>query len=145
MQLVARETATDIVARKRFKKTLNVIMPVKTTKRPKYYTPNEVSIHNTLKDLWVSFLGKVYDLTPLCEKNAGKLYACTCKLSACKLTLSLNVLFFLGIRRHTLFIIHSFNVLFKLVYATLKKTVHLLKSKNDVFRRITSQIYHNLS
>ena len=43
-------------------------------KRPKYFTPNEVSIHNTLKDLWVSFLGKVYDLTPLCEKHAGQLY-----------------------------------------------------------------------
>lgn len=49
-------------------------MPAKTTnKRPKYFTPNEVSIHNTLKDLWVSFLGKVYDLTTLCEKHAGKL------------------------------------------------------------------------
>ncbi|XP_068699599.1 cytochrome b5 domain-containing protein 1-like [Montipora capricornis] len=46
-------------------------MPGKNSKRPKYYTPNEVSIHNTLKDLWVSFLGRVYDLTPLCEKNAG--------------------------------------------------------------------------
>ena len=50
----------------------NSNMPGKPTKRPKYYTPNEVSVHNTLKDLWVSFLGKVYDLTPLCEKNAGK-------------------------------------------------------------------------
>lgn len=40
--------------------------------RPKYYTPNEVSVHNTLKDLWVSFLGKVYDLTPLCQKHGGK-------------------------------------------------------------------------
>lgn len=39
--------------------------------RPKYYTPNEVAVHNTLKDLWVSFLGKVYDLTPLCEKYNG--------------------------------------------------------------------------
>ncbi|XP_072036123.1 LOW QUALITY PROTEIN: cytochrome b5 domain-containing protein 1-like [Amphiura filiformis] len=39
--------------------------------RPKYYTPNEVSVHNTLKDLWVSFLGKVYDLTPLAEKYSG--------------------------------------------------------------------------
>ncbi|XP_022109270.1 cytochrome b5 domain-containing protein 1-like [Acanthaster planci] len=39
--------------------------------RPKYYTPNEVSVHNTLKDLWVSFLGKVYDLTPLCDDYAG--------------------------------------------------------------------------
>lgn len=42
------------------------------TRRPKYYTPNEVSIHNTLKDIWVSFLGKVYDLTPLCKKYAGE-------------------------------------------------------------------------
>ncbi|XP_077991475.1 cytochrome b5 domain-containing protein 1-like [Glandiceps talaboti] len=39
--------------------------------RPKYYTPSEVAVHNTLKDCWVSFLGKVYDLTPLCEKYQG--------------------------------------------------------------------------
>lgn len=52
------------------RKALN--MPAITSKRPKYYTPNEVNIHNTLKDLWVSFLGKVYDLTPMCEKHAGK-------------------------------------------------------------------------
>lgn len=41
--------------------------------RAKYFTPNEVCIHNTADDLWVSFLGKVYDLTPLVEKNNGKL------------------------------------------------------------------------
>ncbi len=41
------------------------------TKRTKYYTPSEVSIHNTSKDLWVSFLGKVYDLTSFLEANAG--------------------------------------------------------------------------
>ena len=40
-------------------------------KRPKYYTPNEVSVHNTPKDLWASFLGKVYNLTPLCQQFAG--------------------------------------------------------------------------
>ncbi len=40
--------------------------------RPKYYTPNEVSVHNTLEDMWVSFLGKVYNLTPLCEKYKGE-------------------------------------------------------------------------
>lgn len=40
--------------------------------RPNFYTPNEVSLHNTLKDIWVSYLGKVYDLTPLCEEYAGK-------------------------------------------------------------------------
>lgn len=39
--------------------------------RPKYYTPNEVSIHNTINDLWVSFLGNVYNLTPLGEKFKG--------------------------------------------------------------------------
>ena len=43
------------------------------TNRPKYYTPNEVEIHNTLEDLWVTFLGNVYDLTPLCEKYKGEL------------------------------------------------------------------------
>ena len=39
--------------------------------RPKYFTPNEVEIHNTIDDLWISFLGKVYNLTPLCEKYKG--------------------------------------------------------------------------
>lgn len=39
----------------------------------RYYTPNEVSVHNTLEDLWVSFLGKVYNLTPLCEQYKGAL------------------------------------------------------------------------
>lgn len=46
----------------------------------RYYTPNEVSVHNTLEDLWVSFLGKVYDLTPLCQQYKGKaikFYSCT--------------------------------------------------------------------
>lgn len=41
-------------------------------KRPKYFTPNEVANHNTAKDIWVSFLGKVYDLTPLIEEYSGK-------------------------------------------------------------------------
>ena len=43
-----------------------------TMGRQRYFTPNEVSLHNTADDLWVSFLGKVYDLTPLCEKYKGK-------------------------------------------------------------------------
>ena len=42
------------------------------TKRPKYFTPSEVSIHNTAKDIWITFLGKVYDLTSFLEANAGK-------------------------------------------------------------------------
>ncbi|XP_062505330.1 cytochrome b5 domain-containing protein 1-like [Corticium candelabrum] len=39
--------------------------------RPKFFTPDEVSVHNTAKDIWVSFIGRVYDLTTLCEANAG--------------------------------------------------------------------------
>ena len=41
--------------------------------RPKYFTPNEVSIHTTIDDLWVSFMGKVYDLTPLCDRYSGEI------------------------------------------------------------------------
>jgi len=37
----------------------------------RYYTPNEVCVHNTVDDLWVSFLGRVFDLTPLCTKYKG--------------------------------------------------------------------------
>ena len=39
--------------------------------RPRYYTPNEVSTHNTASDIWVSFLGHVYDLTKLAEEHSG--------------------------------------------------------------------------
>lgn len=39
--------------------------------RMRYYTPYEVLAHNTYDDLWVSFLGMVYNLTPLSEKNKG--------------------------------------------------------------------------
>lgn len=38
---------------------------------PKYFTPNEVGLHNTLNNIWVSYLGKVYDLTELCNNNRG--------------------------------------------------------------------------
>ncbi|XP_053319064.1 cytochrome b5 domain-containing protein 1 [Spea bombifrons] len=39
-------------------------------RRP-FYTPREVSRHCTLTDLWVSYLGKVYDLTPLAKQHKG--------------------------------------------------------------------------
>jgi len=39
--------------------------------RSKYYSPIEVAAHSTLKDLWVSYLGKVYDLTPLADTHQG--------------------------------------------------------------------------
>ena len=48
---------------------------VKTSKmarRPKYYTPKEVAAHNVASDCWVSYLGKVYNLTPLCQQYAGE-------------------------------------------------------------------------
>jgi cytochrome b involved in lipid metabolism len=35
----------------------------KDYKRRAYYTPFDVAIHNTANDLWVSFFGKVWDLT----------------------------------------------------------------------------------
>lgn len=40
--------------------------------RPKYFTPAEVAAHNTAEDLWVSFLGKVCDLTPLMNRYKGE-------------------------------------------------------------------------
>nr|AAI55726.1 Cyb5d1 protein [Danio rerio] len=40
-------------------------------RRSKYFTPSEVSLHNTINDIWVSYLGKVYDLTPLLEAYKG--------------------------------------------------------------------------
>ena len=42
--------------------------------RTKFFTPSEVAIHSTINDCWVSFLGKVYDLTPLCEIYKGLFY-----------------------------------------------------------------------
>uniref|UniRef100_UPI0037E71C49 cytochrome b5 domain-containing protein 1 n=1 Tax=Semicossyphus pulcher TaxID=241346 RepID=UPI0037E71C49 len=39
--------------------------------RPSYFTPAEVAAHNTAADLWVSFLGRVCDLTPLVEQHKG--------------------------------------------------------------------------
>lgn len=39
--------------------------------RPSFFTPGEVSLHNTIRDIWVSYLGKVYNLTPLCEEYSG--------------------------------------------------------------------------
>ncbi|CAG5073882.1 Similar to cyb5d1: Cytochrome b5 domain-containing protein 1 (Danio rerio) [Cotesia congregata] len=32
-----------------------------------YFLPSEVVLHNSLSDCWVSYLGKVYDLTALCK------------------------------------------------------------------------------
>ncbi|KAK5889733.1 hypothetical protein CesoFtcFv8_015707 [Champsocephalus esox] len=40
-------------------------------KRKRFFTPREVASHNTEADLWVSFLGRVCDLTPLMEEHKG--------------------------------------------------------------------------
>lgn len=42
----------------------------------RYFTQHEVSVHNTVGDAWVSYLGKVYDLTPLLEEFKGKRFSC---------------------------------------------------------------------
>ncbi|XP_027481559.2 cytochrome b5 domain-containing protein 1 isoform X3 [Zalophus californianus] len=39
----------------------------------RYFTPAEVAQHNVPEDLWVSYLGSVYDLTPLAHKYKGDL------------------------------------------------------------------------
>lgn len=38
----------------------------------RYYTPSEVAEHNQPEDLWVSYLGFVYDLTPLVQEFKGR-------------------------------------------------------------------------
>jgi hypothetical protein len=38
-------------------------------KRKRFYTPYDVSLHNIANDLWVSFFGKVWDLTNLIQGN----------------------------------------------------------------------------
>ena len=52
-------------------------------KRPRYFTPNEVSTHNSSKDIWVSFLGKVYNLSPLVDAHIGGF--CTTKKTTTRL------------------------------------------------------------
>ncbi|XP_039193898.1 cytochrome b5 domain-containing protein 1 [Crotalus tigris] len=41
--------------------------------RPRFFTPREVAVHNRPWDLWVSYLGRVYDLSPLAEEYRGDL------------------------------------------------------------------------
>lgn len=39
----------------------------------RYFTPVEVAEHNQPEDLWVSYLGSVYNLTPLAQDHKGDL------------------------------------------------------------------------
>jgi cytochrome b involved in lipid metabolism len=45
----------------------------KPYKLRRYYTPDEVSLHNTSNDVFVSFFHKVYDLTLLIQGNYNEL------------------------------------------------------------------------
>jgi hypothetical protein len=54
--------------------------------RPRFYTPNEVSMHNTASDIWVSFLGHVYDLTKLIDEYNG---SCDTNLADIETTLTM--------------------------------------------------------
>jgi len=40
----------------------------------RYFTPREVAEHNTCDDLWVSWLGNVYDLTSLALEHRGNFF-----------------------------------------------------------------------
>jgi len=40
-------------------------------KMVKYFTADEISMHNCASDCWVSIFDNVYDLTPLLEENKG--------------------------------------------------------------------------
>ncbi|EGR33495.1 hypothetical protein IMG5_051740 [Ichthyophthirius multifiliis] len=46
----------------------------KPYKKRRYYTPQDVKIHNTANDCWVSFFNKVYDLTELIQQNISSIY-----------------------------------------------------------------------
>ncbi|KAJ4456182.1 putative AstB/chuR-related protein [Paratrimastix pyriformis] len=43
-----------------------------STQTSTYFSPNEVAQHNHPSDCWLSWLGKVYDLTPLIRDNASQ-------------------------------------------------------------------------
>jgi cytochrome b involved in lipid metabolism len=42
-------------------------------KKRRYYTPEEVSKHNSSNNCWISIFYEVYDLTELIQKNYNKL------------------------------------------------------------------------
>lgn len=47
-------------------------IPQPCPEKPLYIAPFEVVIHNKINDCWVSFLGKVYNVTPLLKEYEGQ-------------------------------------------------------------------------
>lgn len=45
--------------------------PAGTATGMPYFSPAEVSAHNCEEDLWLSFLGNVYNITPLIKAHKG--------------------------------------------------------------------------
>jgi len=45
----------------------------KAASKNSYFSKDEVALHNVQSDCWVSFFGKVYDLTSLVNENSGAL------------------------------------------------------------------------
>ena len=41
----------------------------KPYKKRRYYTPVDVSVHNTPNDCWISLFNEIFDLTELIQKN----------------------------------------------------------------------------
>jgi cytochrome b involved in lipid metabolism len=48
--------------------------PSPATSNVRYYTPSEVELHNSTNDLWLSWLGNVYDLTALSQQRKGRIF-----------------------------------------------------------------------
>ena len=46
------------------KENLKQYLPVPYIKK-RYYTLQDIKIHNTANDCWVTFFNQVYDITPL--------------------------------------------------------------------------------
>ena len=50
---------------------LLVLRQIQPDEMVKYYTPEEVALHNNADDCWVSIYEKIYDLTALVANNRG--------------------------------------------------------------------------
>lgn len=59
-------------------------------KKKRYYTPQDLKMHNTSTDCWVSFFNKVFDLTPLIQSSIS------CKLNiVCRNMMNMNTILLL--------------------------------------------------